>query len=57
MKLFITAQILWAANAQLKGRLEHWVSREAMDIDGIGESLISQLIEENLLKTLRIFIL
>lgn len=36
--------------AQLKGRLEHWVSREAMDIDGVGSSLISQLVDNNLVK-------
>jgi len=37
-------------DAQLRGRLEHWVSREAMDIDGVGPSLINQLIEKNLIK-------
>jgi len=36
--------------AQLRGRLEHWVSREAMDIDGVGGSLVNQLIENNLVK-------
>ncbi|MDD3012443.1 MAG: NAD-dependent DNA ligase LigA [Candidatus Gastranaerophilales bacterium] len=36
--------------AQLRGRLEHWVSREAMDIDGVGGSLVNQLIEKNLVK-------
>lgn len=36
--------------AQLKGKLEYWVSREAMDIDGVGASLIAQLIEKNLVK-------
>ena len=35
--------------AQLKGRIEHWVSREAMDIDGVGESIINQLIEKKLI--------
>ena len=35
-------------SAQLRGRLEHWVSKEAMDIDGVGESLINQFIEKNL---------
>lgn len=34
--------------AQLTGRLQHWVSREAMDIDGIGESLIKQFVDSNL---------
>ncbi|OGI21122.1 MAG: hypothetical protein A2287_10020 [Candidatus Melainabacteria bacterium RIFOXYA12_FULL_32_12] len=35
---------------QLKGRLEHWVSREAMDIDGVGSSLIAQFVDNNLVK-------
>jgi len=36
--------------AQLKGRIEHWVSRESMDIEGIGSSLISQFVENSLVK-------
>jgi DNA ligase (NAD+) len=36
--------------AQLKGRLQHWVSREAMDIEGVGESLIEQFVSSNLVK-------
>ncbi|HSA06716.1 MAG TPA: NAD-dependent DNA ligase LigA [Candidatus Gastranaerophilales bacterium] len=35
--------------AQVKGRLEHWVSRDAMDVDGVGESLIKQLTEKNMI--------
>lgn len=34
--------------AQLQARLEHFVSRGAMDIDGVGESLLAQLIERGL---------
>ncbi len=36
--------------AQIRGRLEHWVSRDAMDIDWVGESLIKQLYEKGLVK-------
>jgi DNA ligase (NAD+) len=36
--------------AQLKRRLEHWVSREAMDIEGIGEVLISQACDAGLIR-------
>ncbi len=39
-----------ACQAQRQRRLEHWVSREAMDIDGLGESLIAQLIAAGLLQ-------
>jgi DNA ligase (NAD+) len=38
--------------AQLQGHLEHFVSRDAMDIDGIGEEQIKQLREENLVETI-----
>ncbi|CAA9552286.1 DNA ligase (NAD(+)) [uncultured Synechococcales cyanobacterium] len=34
--------------AILKGALLHWVSRDALDIEGLGEKLVQQLIEHNL---------
>jgi DNA ligase (NAD+) len=34
--------------AILKGSLIHWVSRGAMDIDGMGEKIIHQLVEQGL---------
>ena len=34
--------------AQLQARLEHFVARGAMDIDGVGEALLAQLIEAGL---------
>jgi len=37
-----------ACPAQLQGRLEHFASRGAMDIDGLGEKLVAQLIEAGL---------
>jgi DNA ligase (NAD+) len=36
--------------AQTKRRLEHFVSRDAMDIDGVGEALIDQLFRAGLIK-------
>ncbi|MDP4000014.1 MAG: NAD-dependent DNA ligase LigA [bacterium] len=32
------------------GRLEHFVSKDALDIDGIGEKLVRQLLEEGLIR-------
>jgi len=37
---------------QIKGRLEHFVSRKAMNIDSLGGETISQLVEANLIKTI-----
>ncbi len=36
--------------AQIKGRIEYFVSKQAMDIDGFGESIIEQLVEKNYIK-------
>ena len=36
--------------AQVRGRLEHWCARGAMDIEGGGEVLVSQLVEKGLAK-------
>jgi len=35
---------------QIKERIKHFVSRDAMNIEGIGDSLISQLVSKNLIK-------
>ena len=37
--------------AQREGALLHFVSRRAMDIEGLGEKLVEQLVEKNLVKT------
>ncbi|WP_424246035.1 DNA ligase (NAD+) [Elusimicrobium posterum] len=37
--------------AQIKGHLLHFVSRAAMDIDGMGEAVIDQLLAKNYIKT------
>jgi DNA ligase (NAD+) len=36
---------------QIKGRIEHFISRKAMDIDGLGEETIDLLVSSNLIKT------
>jgi DNA ligase (NAD+) len=36
--------------AQLRGRLEHWCARGAMDIEGGGEVLVSQLVKSGLVR-------
>ena len=38
--------------AQLKRRLEHYASRAAMDIDGLGESMVDQLVAAKLVRKL-----
>ena len=38
-------------SAQIKGRIEYFVSKNAMDIDGLGESIISQLVERKMVHT------
>ena len=39
-----------ACPAQLKGRLQHFGSRRAMDIEHLGESLVEQLVERGLVR-------
>ncbi|MEE9176114.1 MAG: NAD-dependent DNA ligase LigA [Thermodesulfobacteriota bacterium] len=38
--------------AQLKGRIKHLASRKAFDIEGLGEKIVEQLMEEGLIKDL-----
>jgi DNA ligase (NAD+) len=37
--------------AILKGSLAHWVSRDAMDINGVGDKLIEQLVDRQLVQS------
>ncbi|MES2488935.1 MAG: NAD-dependent DNA ligase LigA [Pseudomonadota bacterium] len=37
--------------AQLHGALQHYVSRRALDIEGLGEKLLAQLIDQSLLQS------
>lgn len=36
---------------QIKGRIEYWVSKDCMDIDGIGDNIVSQLVDKGMVKT------
>ncbi len=36
---------------QVRERISHFASRDAMDIDGLGEAIVDQLIQENLIST------
>lgn len=38
--------------AQIKERIRHWASRDAMDIEGLGEKLIDRLVEGGWVKTI-----
>lgn len=38
-------------SAQLKEAIKHFVSRKAMDIDGLGDKIVDQLVEQNLIAT------
>ena len=37
--------------AQIKGKIEHFVSKSALDIDGFGEKLVNQLVDNKIVKT------
>ena len=37
-------------SAQIKSKIEYWASKEAMDIDGIGRSVVDKLWDKNLIK-------
>ncbi len=37
--------------AVIRGAIAHWVSRDALDINGIGEKLVAQLVSQNLVKS------
>ncbi|MCF7823618.1 MAG: NAD-dependent DNA ligase LigA [Candidatus Marinimicrobia bacterium] len=38
--------------AQIKGRIEHFVSKRCLDIDGFGTKLVSQLVDTGLIKSI-----
>ena len=44
----VTRCVNTSCPAILKGAIEHWVSRDALDIRGIGEKLVHQLVDQGL---------
>jgi DNA ligase (NAD+) len=38
--------------AQIKGRIEHFASKRAMDIEGIGEKLVEQMVDSGLIRSI-----
>ncbi|MBF2015302.1 MAG: NAD-dependent DNA ligase LigA [Rivularia sp. T60_A2020_040] len=44
----VTRCVNTSCAAILKGAIEHWVSRKAVDIRGIGEKVVHQLVDQNL---------
>ncbi len=47
----VTRCINTSCPAILRGSLSHWVSRDAMDINGVGERLIQQWVEQELVQS------
>jgi DNA ligase (NAD+) len=48
-------QVVWRCGnldcpAQVRGRIEHWCGRGAMDIEGGGEALVAQLVQHGLVR-------
>jgi len=39
-----------SCSAQLKGRIKHFASKRAMDIDGLGDKLVAQLVDRGMIK-------
>lgn len=39
-------------SAQLEGKIQHYVSRNALNIDGLGDKTVAQLLEKNLIKSI-----
>ncbi|BAY41110.1 DNA ligase [Nostoc sp. NIES-2111] len=44
----VTRCVNASCQAILKGSIEHWVSRDALDIKGVGEKLVHQLVDKGL---------
>ncbi len=42
----------WGCPPQIKGKMAHFISRKAMDIEGLGEETVEQLYEAGLIKSI-----
>jgi DNA ligase (NAD+) len=42
----------WSCKAQLKGRIEHFASKKAMNIESLGEKVVAQLVDNKLVNAL-----
>ncbi len=42
----------WGCAPQIKGKMQHFISRKAMNIDGLGEETIDLLFEQNLVENI-----
>jgi len=47
----VTRCVNAACPAQIKGRIKHFVSRGAFDIDGLGDKLVDQLVDQELVRS------
>ncbi|MBE9009774.1 NAD-dependent DNA ligase LigA [Pseudanabaenaceae cyanobacterium LEGE 13415] len=47
----VTRCINASCPAILRGALTHWASRDALDINGVGEKLVAQLVDSNLVQS------
>ncbi|MFP4039588.1 MAG: NAD-dependent DNA ligase LigA [Desulfosudaceae bacterium] len=47
----VTRCVNAACPAQIKGRIQHFVSKGAFDIDGLGEKLVEQLVDQGLVRS------
>ena len=49
---FLVCPNSFGCPAQLKGRIEHFASRNALDIEGLGEKVAAQLVDTGMAKTI-----
>ena len=50
VKLLIIVPMMPLAPLQIKGKIEHFISRRAMNIDGLGPETVDQFYQEGLIR-------